>query len=142
MNETERARAIVDEMMRNDPFSRWMGIQVEKVEPGYCLLSLKVNALMLNGFAKAHGGISYSLADSCLAFAANAFGIQCMSVETSISHLRPVAEGDVLLAESSLLDKSTRLARYAIAVTRQQDAKAVAHFRGTVFHSDVPWNLH
>jgi len=139
MNEQELAKAIVEYMMRNDPFSQWLGIQVLQVQPGYCRLSMQVSAPMLNGFSKAHGGISYSLADSCLAFAANAFGIQCMSVETSISHLRPVAEGDVLLAESTLLDRSTRLARYSILVSRQADGKPVAHFKGTVFHSTDPW---
>jgi len=139
MNEQELAEAIVDFMMRNDPFSQWLGIQVLELKPGYCRLSMQVEPSMLNGFSKAHGGISYSLADSCLAFAANTFGIQCMSIETTISHLRPVAQGDVLLAESTLLDRSTRLARYSIVVSRQADNKPVAHFKGTVFHSTEPW---
>jgi acyl-CoA thioesterase len=139
MNEQDLAKAIVGFMLRNDPFSQWLGIQVLEVQPGYCRLSMQVKTCMLNGFNKAHGGISYSLADSCLAFAANAFGIQCMSIETSISHLRPVADAEVLLAESTLLDKSTRLARYAVTVSRQADGKPVAQFKGTVFYSGEPW---
>ena len=43
---------------------------------------------MLNGFSIAHGGISYSLADSALAFAANSYGKKAVSIETSISHIK------------------------------------------------------
>ena len=45
---------------------------------------------MTNGFNIAHGGITYSLADSALAFAANTYNIQSISIETSISHTKKV----------------------------------------------------
>lgn len=43
---------------------------------------------MLNGFYIAHGGITYSLADSALAFASNAHNNKAVSVETNISHVK------------------------------------------------------
>ena len=52
--------------------------------------------IMTNGFKIAHGGITYSLSDSSLAFSANSYGIQAVSIETSISHLKPVHIGDIL----------------------------------------------
>jgi acyl-CoA thioesterase len=47
---------------------------------------------MLNGFGIAHGGISYSLADSALAFASNSHGRKAVSIETSISHTESLKE--------------------------------------------------
>ena len=95
---------------------------------------------MLNGFAIAHGGISYSLADTALAFASNAHGLKCYSVETSISHVKMVAEEDVLttLVEEKSLSK--RIGVYHITVFNQNN-EAVAFFKGTVHRSEKSWEI-
>jgi len=108
------ASRVVDQMYNNDPFSKWLGIERVAEAPGSCTLRLTVRQEMLNGFAIAHGGITYSMADSALAFAANGHGIRSVSVETSISHTAPVREGDVLTAtaeEKSLSKKIRHLSR-------------------------------
>ena len=51
---------------------------------------MTVREEMTNGFGIAHGGITYSLADSALAFASNGGGNQSVSLETAIHHLKPV----------------------------------------------------
>jgi acyl-CoA thioesterase len=138
MNAGELARAVVARMYDNDPFSIWLGIERLVVEPGHCELRMMVRREMLNGFTIAHGGITYSLADSCLAFASNSHGIRSVSVETSIAHTRPVKEGDVLTATSTELQRSERFARYDVRVS-DQNGKDVALFRGTVFRTGRPW---
>lgn len=132
------AEKVVARMYDNDPFSIWLGIERLVVDAGTCTLRLTVKGDMLNGFAIAHGGITYSLADSCLAFASNSHGIQCVSVETSISHTRPVKEGDVLTATATELERSRRFGRYDVRVADQTN-KTVALFRGTVFRTGKPW---
>ena len=87
---------VVDSMMEKDNFSLWMGIQIENIELGTCTLSCTIKKEMLNGFEILHGGISYSIADSALAFASNSYGYKCVSIETSISHTRPAKLGDQL----------------------------------------------
>lgn len=79
---------IVQLMLEKDSFSNWLGIEVLLIEENVCRLCCTIKSDMLNGFEIAHGGISYSLADSCLAFAANSCGYQCVSIETSIRHLK------------------------------------------------------
>ena len=78
------AKKVVDKMISGDAFSQWLGIEVLEITEGFCKLKMTVRDEMTNGFNIAHGGIAYSLADSCLAFAANADGIQAVSIETSI----------------------------------------------------------
>ena len=125
-------------MYDNDPFSIWLGIERVVVEAGKCVLRMNVRSEMLNGFAIAHGGITYSLADSCLAFASNSHGVQSVSVETSISHTRSVKEGDVLTATSEEKNLSRSIGVYYITVTNQR-AEAVALFKGTVFRTGKAW---
>ena len=93
---------------------------------------------MTNGFNIAHGGIAYSLADSALAFAANSYGIQSMSIETSISHTKKVKSGDVLKAITKEVNKSNKTAIYYITITNQENME-IAHFKGTVYRTDRKW---
>ena len=77
-------KEIVSKMISNDAFSKWLGINILKLEKGYCKLEMKVVKEMTNGFDIAHGRICYSLADSALAFASNSHGKMALSIETSI----------------------------------------------------------
>ena len=91
MDEQSRATGVVDQMYNNDSFSQWLGIERVQDGAGKSVLRMTVRKEMLNGFDIAHGGITYSLADSALAFASNGHGRMAVSVETSISHT--ISEG-------------------------------------------------
>ncbi|MBL7963399.1 MAG: hotdog fold thioesterase [Flavobacteriales bacterium] len=132
------AHRVVDRMYDHDPFSQWLGIERLVVEPGRCVLRMTVRTEMLNGFDIAHGGITYSLADSCLAFASNSHGIRSVSVETSISHTKPVQADDVLTASSEEKNLSRSIGIYYITVTNQRNEQ-VALFKGTVYRTGKPW---
>ena len=67
-------KRVVNTMMNKDYFSQWLGIDVVLAAPGQSILKMKIRKEMLNGFGIAHGGISFSLADSALAFASNSHG--------------------------------------------------------------------
>ncbi len=129
---------IVAKMMEKDFFSQWLGIEVMEIRPGYCLLRMRVREEMCNGFSIAHGGISFSLADSALAFAANGHGEQAVSISTAIDHLEKVEPGDILMAEAVELHTSRKLARYRVEIFDEAGAmKAI--FRGTVYRTGKTW---
>ncbi len=132
------AKAIVQKMMKKDSFSQWMNIEVLDVKAGYCKLKSTVLPEMVNGFNIAHGGITYSLSDSALAFASNAYGKQCVSIETSISHTRPAKIGDILTATCTELNRGKTIGIYEVRVTNQEE-KIIALFKGTVHISDRDW---
>ena len=133
-----KAKEIVDHMMQNDAFSRWLGIEVVELREGFCKLKMTLRKEMTNGFSIAHGGITYSLADSALAFASNSNGIKSVSIETQISHLSKVLVGDVLMAEAKLIKETKTLGWYEVAILNQEN-KLVAHFKGTVCKTKNTW---
>ena len=132
------AKRVVDKMINGDAFSKWLGIEILEITPTFCKLKLKVRQEMTNGFDIAHGGITYSLADSCLAFTANVDGLHAVSIETSISHTKKVISGDTLTANSKQINKSSKTALYYITITNQNNQE-VAHFKGTVFRTEKEW---
>jgi acyl-CoA thioesterase len=138
MDKNELAKKVVDNMYNGDWFSQWLGIERLNIEPGHCILRMKVKKEMLNGFAIAHGGITYSLADSALAFASNSHGRKSVSVETSISHIESLKEGDVITAEAKEVNVSNKIGIYEVTVTNQENRK-VALFKGTVYRTSKDW---
>jgi acyl-CoA thioesterase len=132
------ARHIVfNKMLAHDAFSQWLGIEVLEVEPGRVSLTMTVREDMLNGFGIAHGGITYSLADSALAFASNGHGYQCVSVQTDIRHLKPVSAGDVLHALATEDHLGKTMGHYRVEIRRGEDL--VALFQGMVYRTGKPW---
>lgn len=141
MNDKHKARQVVDGMMRDDAFSRWLGIEVEEVADGYARLRMKVREDMLNGFGVCHGGVTFSLADSALAFASNSYGRLALALENNISFTQKVEAGDILAAETRELSSSARIAVYQVTVTNQH-GETVAEFRGTVYKTRKEHQTH
>lgn len=127
-------------MMEKDFFSQWLGVERIEEREGYCRLKMIIRKEMCNGFGIAHGGISYSLADSALAFASNSHGQHAVSIETSISHIKPLKNGDIIMATAEEVSRSNRIGNYLVRV-ENENQELVALFKGIVFRKDSSWNL-
>jgi acyl-CoA thioesterase len=138
MEPDELAKAVVDKMFTNDQFSQWLGIEVIEVKPGYCLLKMEVRDEMLNGFKILHGGVTFSLADSALAFASNSYGRKSVSIEANMSYTGQVEEGDILIATAEVASMSHKIAVFNVTVKNLEDA-TIALFKGTVYRTERDW---
>ncbi|MBK8347560.1 MAG: hotdog fold thioesterase [Saprospiraceae bacterium] len=127
-------------MYENDAFSKWMNLRIDDVGPGRCTVSMEIRPEMLNGFKICHGGVTFSIADSAFAFASNSHGIQAVSIETSISHIKMVHPGDIITATATEQSLSQKLAIYHVDLTNQLGEK-VALFKGTVYRTGKEWEL-
>jgi len=136
--EKKLANRIVDEMYENDWFSQWLGIERVLIEAGHCILKMKIRKEMLNGFGSTHGGITFSFADSALAFASNAHGRLSVALDCNISFPVAVKEGDVLTCEAKQLSLTNKIGTYLIEV-KNQKSESVAFFKGTVYRTSKNW---
>ncbi|MBI2279211.1 MAG: hydroxyphenylacetyl-CoA thioesterase PaaI [Bacteroidetes bacterium] len=130
--------AIVDKMMKTDAFSQWLGIKILASAKGSCKLQMQVRPEMCNGFGIIHGGITFSLADSALAFASNAHGRLSVALECSISYPNAVNVGDVLIAEATEVSLTNKIGIYNISVTNQK-GDIVGVFKGSVYRTSKEW---
>ena len=124
-------------MLAQDAYSQWLGIEILECEIGRCKVALTVRREMLNSMNKAHGGITYSLADTAFGFAANTHGKYAVSIETSINHIEAVNEGDYLTAESVIEKVNNKLGFNIIEVKRGDEL--VALFKGVVYRTNKDW---
>ncbi len=124
-------------MLSLDAFSQWLGIEILECEVGRCKVAMTVRKEMLNSMNYAHGGISYSLADTAFGFTANTHGKYAVSIETSINHIEALEEGDYLVAECVIEKVNNKLGFNIVEVKR--DDELVALFKGVVYRTQKDW---
>jgi acyl-CoA thioesterase len=122
---------IVRQMMEGDRFSQWLGLEIEEVREGYCRLAMVVRDEMVNGFSILHGGITFSMADSCFAFASNSLGKLCVSLQAGMHFPRPARAGDRLVAESKEVSRGRSSIVLDINIFHASSGEQIGAFRGT-----------
>jgi acyl-CoA thioesterase len=132
------AERVVLAMLAKDAFSQALGMELVDVGSRTATVRMTIGPDMLNGFGVCHGGATFALADSALAFASNTHGRVTMSIENSITFPKGVFEGDVLTAVAEEESATNRLAFYRVAV-RNGSNEIVALFRGTVYKTKEPF---
>ena len=129
MDAESLAKAGAEAMWRDDNASKWLGMKVEEVRPGYARLSMTVTPNMVNGHNLCHGGLIFTLADSTFAFACNSHNQRAVAAAASIDFLAPAFLGDVLTAEGIEQALKGRSGIYDMKVRNQKD-ELIALFRG------------
>jgi acyl-CoA thioesterase len=113
------------------PFAKLLGIEVESVEPGVAVLTMKMRDDLKRNGGIAHGGAVATLIDSAMAFAIMPMlgeDEHSMTVDLTIHYLRPVSEGSaraiarvvragkrVITVSADLFDGNEKLAATAIS---------------------------
>lgn len=78
------------------PFAKLLGIEVDSVEPGHAVLSMRVRDDLKQNHGIAHGGSVAALIDSAMAIAILpmlAENERSTTVDLTIHYLRPLTEG-------------------------------------------------
>jgi len=121
----ERCAAL---MWADDEASRALGMELVEVTPGRAVLRMRIRPDMANGHGIAHGGFTFTLADSAFAFACNSHNRRTVAQGCDIAFLAPVHAEDVLEAEAVERWRHGRNGIYDVTVRRGDHV--VAEFRG------------
>lgn len=120
-------------VLTGDRASEWLGITVQRTDPGHCVISMAVREEMLNGFGIAHGGMIFALADSCFAMTCNDPDPDGTSMTVAqgvdINFLSSAQPGQTLVAEGRQIATTGRSSLCDITVTTQE-GDVIAQFRG------------
>lgn len=126
-------------MLSQDAYSSWLGIEIISAEIGRVTVGMTIRKEMLNSMNKAHGGITYSLADTAFGFTANTHGKYAVSIETSINHIEALDEGDYITATATVNLQKTKVGFNIVEVKRGNEL--VALFKGVVYRTNKDWTV-
>lgn len=124
-------------MLSQDPYSSGLGMEIIYARVGDVCVGMTIRPDMLNSMGKAHGGITYALADTAFGFTANSHGKYAVSIETSINHIEALEAGDYITAHCTLDKTKSKLGFNIIEVRRGDDL--VALFKGVVYRTGKDW---
>jgi len=113
------------------PFAKLLGIEVDSLDPGHAVLSMKMRDDLMRNGGIAHGGAVATLIDSAMAFAIVRLlgeNEHTVTVDLTIHYLRPLSEGSarasarvvragkrVITVSAELFDHNDKLAATAIS---------------------------
>lgn len=129
MTPEERATKSAECMRANDNSTKWAGIDIGEVAPGWARTTMDVKPHHLNSHSVCHGGLIFMLADTAFAYACNSYNTNVLAQLGSITFLSPGREGETLVAEAIEQTLAGRSGVYDVTVTGS-DGRKVAMFRG------------
>lgn len=110
------------------------GIVLLQQSPTYSRLEMRVRADMLNPHGTCHGGITFLLADTALAYAA---GGAVVTTSAHIIYSAPASAGDMLTAECTAIHQGKKSGVFDVTITKQ-DGTEVALIRGQTLAFGAP----
>jgi acyl-CoA thioesterase len=104
-------------------FVQHVGMKIDEAGPGFARGLIEIGDLHRNGTGVAHGGVLFTLADTCMGAALYSSlepGEICATIEIKIGYFKPVFDG-LLVCNATMLNKG----------------KSVASLEATIHNGDV-----
>ncbi len=115
-----------------DASAEALGIELIEAGPHRAVVRMTVRPDMCNGFKILHGGMTFLLADSAMAFASNADNEMALASSAEIDWLATVKIGQVLTATAQQSWSSGRSSLWDIIVTAAPDVDSANQTGGSV----------
>ena len=126
--------AVARAMYDRDATASAFGIELLEAGPTRAVTRMRVRADMCNGLAVIHGGMTFLLADSAMAFASNSENEAAFATSAEIDWLAPGTVGQWLTAVAERRAGGGRSAVWDVTVSASDDPDGnptpIALFRG------------
>jgi acyl-CoA thioesterase len=116
-------------LYRRDPTANTFGIELVAADRDGATVTMTVTPELCNGYGIVHGGITFLLADSAMAFASSGENETALASSAGIDWFAPARAGQVLNATARRCGGGKRSVVWDVAVTTD-DGELIAQFRG------------
>jgi len=135
-DEDTACRARLAEFIGRDGLCTTLGIRLVDGGAGRAAVAMTIDPRHINFNGGCHGGAIFALADTAFGLASNSRGTLAMGIDAHVTFQVGVRAGEELVARSSELMRSRRIAMYKVDVVRRDaglQETAVSSFTGTVY---------
>ena len=115
---------ILKEKAKNEPYVKFLNIEIIDVKSGYAKVKGKISKEMLNLHGMTHGGFLFSVVDEAFELASNSHGTAAVALNMNITYFLPTFENDEIVAEAKEINRTNRTATYNIKVTSNNNLVA------------------
>lgn len=112
-----------------DASATLFGIALLSADADGASVQMEVRPEMCNGFGLLHGGMTFLLCDSAMAFASNGEDVMALATSAGIDWFAPARAGEVLTATARRCGGGSKSVVWDVTVTNDTGA-TIAQFRG------------
>jgi acyl-CoA thioesterase len=112
---------LLEEQIKNEPFSNHMGIILRDIAPGYAVVEARFSEKMNSFHGLTHGGAISALIDVAAGAAANSHGTIAFALNMSITYIEPPEMNALLIAEAKEESRTKSTATYHIEVLQKNE---------------------
>lgn len=123
------AERVAEHMKTVSPVPDHWGVELVDISPGAVTMRMAIRDDMANLHRQCHGGVLFTMADTCFGYSANSYNDRAVAASCDIRFLKPAEIGDVVTATSVEIWKKGRSGLYDVTLTNQNGEK-VAIMRG------------
>lgn len=117
----------------SDPWSTFLGIEVDEVREGYARCSLKVKDEYCNSVERAHGAAIFAVSDQAFAMACNSTGTMALAVSFNITYMGAAKPGTTITAEAVPVNQGKRISVWNIEVV-DSEGSLISRGEGIAYH--------
>ena len=114
------------EVVAKDPMATYLGIELLEVGEAHARLGVRVRPEYCNALSLAHGMLISSLADQCVAVAANTLKKGVLLTELKVNYLAAAHPGQDLVGEARSIDLKRTFGLWEVRITQGEGLIAVA----------------
>jgi acyl-CoA thioesterase len=133
MESGNEALEYAKEIVAKDPWSTYLGIELQEVRPQYARVSMPVRPEYCNAVERAHGAAVYSAADQAFAVACNSDGYKAVALTVTVHYLAGAPAGSTIIAEAQPKSILRKISLWNIEV-KTEDGTLIATAEGTAYH--------
>ncbi len=119
MTDSDRLKAIFEQVNTRDSFARLIGMRLIELQPGFARATLTITDQKVNMYEMAHGGAIFSVADQACEAAGNSLGEPAVALQNNIHFLTAARSGETLEARSKVTHRSNRVGTIEFEVKNQ-----------------------
>ena len=116
----EMKRKLIEDVVADNPFSRYIGMEVLEVREGYALGRIHFEDRHKNIYGGMHGGCSYALADTIGGIAALTYGYYVTTVNSSMNYLSPIKDTENVYCEAQVIRHGKRISVFGVRVMNDE----------------------
>lgn len=134
----ENVCELLKERITKSPFTKYMGITILDIAPGYAKVEARYSEEMCNFNGLIHGGAIFALIDEVFGAAASSHGTMVMGLNMNVTFIKPPQIDLILIAEAKEESRSQHTAIYHIEVYQkgENEDQKIAICQAVVYRKD------
>lgn len=109
------------DILHENEYVRFLGIEIEEISAGHCKGKMKVTKRIENPYGALHGGSLYSLADIIAGAAACTYGHYVVTVSGNMNFLLPAEGMEYVYCRADMVRQGKHLAVYDVKILDENE---------------------